>query len=152
MQVHRTTGDHSSQRAATGTHAATASVPAVPSAAAPHEDGPVPRPEEALAAALAALQPEPSASLVFGVRYEPDANDLLLPDWRVQQQALATARRLLRYHPALMGHKTAELVAAAAPLVESSRSALSRAALLALQVLHGCAHAMCVLGGAQCSA
>ena len=86
------------------------------------ELSPLAHPEAALQQALTALQ-------------QAAASQKKELDWQAQYEALRTARRLARHHPAVLAPPALHaLVALAAPVIDALRSTMSRLAIAVFQV------------------
>ena len=85
------------------------------------DTSPLAQPEAALAQAMAALQ-------------EAAASQRKELDWQAQYEALCTARRLARHHPAVLAPSLHALVLLTAPVIDALRSTLSRLAIALFQV------------------
>ena len=86
---------------------------------------PLAHPEAALQQALTALQ-------------QAAASQKKELDWQAQYEALRTARRLARHHPAVLAPPALHaLVALAAPVIDALRSTMSRLAIAVFQVGRG---------------
>lgn len=81
---------------------------------------PLPQPEVALQAAVAALQ----AAAASGKR------EL---DWQAQYEALRSVRRLARHHPGVLAPSLHALVQLAAPVIDALRSTMARLAIAVFQ-------------------